>query len=263
MGVKEEFLRKRMDEAGISQADLSRKTDIPPGTISGLLRNEEGIEKTSYSNVRKICEVLGLNMDDLERVGPDGKLPESEPDVPEEAVAGETVPVDVPPAGQDGEDEEYTVATDPVPQECPQETVGEETGCVETDAVGQAEEESPVPGFDPSGFIRYDPEEEGLLEVRHYYVVSRLAACSEEDLGRMVSVIPSVRSIEENGMYAVRLPGSRMTVLRKVWRMDDGMLLLRADRFDDVPCIIRSDAEGFSVIGKVVVEEDDSSCGLC
>ena len=263
MGIKEEFLRKRMDEAGISQADLSRQTDIPPGTISGLLRNDEGIEKTSYSNVRKICEVLNVNMDDLERIGPDGKLPEPEPAVPEEAVAGETVPSDVPSAEPAGEDEADTVATDPVPQDSLQEAAGEETGCVETEAVGQAEEESPIPGLDPSGFAGYDPEEEGLLEVRHYYVVSRLAACSEEDLGRMVSVVPSIRSIEENGMYAVRLPGSRMTVLRKVWRMDDGLLLLRADRFDDVPCIIRSDAEGFSVIGKVIVEENDSSFGLC
>lgn len=256
MGAKEEFLRKRMDEAGISQADLSRKTDIPPGTISGLLRNEEGIEKTSYSNVRKICEVLDVNMNDLERVGPDGRIPEPEPSVPEEAVAVETVPPDAPSAEPAGEDEARIVVTDPVPQDSLQEAAGEEAGCVETETAGQ-------PDDDISGFAGYDPEEEGLLEVRHYYVVSRLAACSEEDLGRMVSVVPSIRSIEENGMYAVRLPGSRMTVLRKVWRMDDGLLLLRADRFDDVPCIIRSDAEGFSVIGKVIVEENDSSFGLC
>ena len=76
MGIKEDFLRTRIEEMRLSQADISRKTDIPPGTISSILRSEDGIEKTSYGNVRKICEVLGVDVDDLERVGPDGRLPE-------------------------------------------------------------------------------------------------------------------------------------------------------------------------------------------
>ena len=74
-------------------------------------------------------------------------------------------------------------------------------------------------------------------------------------MGRMVSVIPSVRTVEENGIYAVRLPENRMVVLRKIWRMDNGLLLLAPDRFDEVPRIIRPDLQGFSIVGKVVEDE--------
>lgn len=232
MGVKEDFLRTRIEEMRLSQADISRKTDIPPGTISSILRSEDGIEKTSYSNVRKICEALGVDVDDLERVGPDGRLPERietplpEPDnSEEEASVSEDVPGTIADADDGGEKED-----------------------------GQAAE-VPVPAVDPGGFIGYDPEEEGLLEIKRYFVVSRLAACSEEDVGRMVSVIPSVRTVEENGIYAVRLPENRMVVLRKIWRMDNGLLLLAPDRFDEVPRIIRPDLQGFSIVGKVVEDE--------
>lgn len=232
MGVKEDFLRTRIEEMRLSQADISRKTDIPPGTISSILRSEDGIEKTSYGNVRKICEALGVDVDDLERVGPDGRLPERietplpEPDnTEEEASVSEDVPGTIADADDGGEKED-----------------------------GQAVE-VPVPAVDPGGFIGYDPEEEGLLEIKRYFVVSRLAACSEEDVGRMVSVIPSVRTVEENGIYAVRLPENRMVVLRKIWRMDNGLLLLAPDRFDEVPRIIRPDLQGFSIVGKVVEDE--------
>ena len=229
MGIKEDFLRTRIEEMRLSQADISRKTDIPPGTISSILRSEDGIEKTSYGNVRKICEVLGVDVDDLERVGPDGRLPERietplpEPDnTEEEASVSEDVPGTIADADDGGEKED-----------------------------GQAVE-VPVPAVDPGGFIGYDPEEEGLLEIKRYFVVSRLAACSEEDVGRMVSVIPSVRTVEDNGIYAVRLPETRM---RKIWRMDNGLLLLAPDRFDEVPRIIRPDLQGFSIVGKVVEDE--------
>ena len=232
MGIKEDFLRTRIEEMRLSQADISRKTDIPPGTISSILRSEDGIEKTSYGNVRKICEVLGVDVDDLERVGPDGRLPERietplpEPDnTEEEASVSEDVPGTIADADDGGEKED-----------------------------GQAVE-VPVPAVDPGGFIGYDQEEEGLLEIKRYFVVSRLAACSEEDVGRMVSVIPSVRTVEENGIYAVRLPETRMVVLRKIWRMDNGLLLLAPDRFDEVPRIIRPDLQGFSIVGKVVEDE--------
>ena len=232
MGVKEDFLRTRIEEMRLSQADISRKTDIPPGTISSILRSEDGIEKTSYGNVRKICEALGVDVDDLERVGPDGRLPERietplpEPDnTEEEASVSEDVPGTIADVDDGGEKED-----------------------------GQAVE-VPVPAVDPGGFIGYDPEEEGLLEIKRYFVVSRLAACSEEDVGRMVSVIPSVRTVEENGIYAVRLPETRMVVLRKIWRMDNGLLLLAPDRFDEVPRIIRPDLQGFSIVGKVVEDE--------
>lgn len=234
MGVKEDFLRTRIEEMRLSQADISRKTDIPPGTISSILRSEDGIEKTSYGNVRKICEVLGVDVDDLERVGPDGRLPERiEPSIPEAGLPGEEA------SGSAEEDVPGMIA--------------------DADDGGEKEDdtavEMTVPAIDPGGFIGYDPEEEGLLEIKRYFVVSRLAACSEEDVGRMVSVIPSVRTVEENGIYAVRLPENRMVVLRKIWRMDNGLLLLAPDRFDEVPRIIRPDMQGFSIVGKVVEDE--------
>lgn len=233
MGVKEDFLRTRIEEMRLSQADISRKTDIPPGTISSILRSEDGIEKTSYGNVRKICEVLGVDVDDLERVGADGRLPER---------------IETPLPEPDNTEKEASVST-------------EVASCTIADADAGDEKEDdtavemPFPAVDPGGFIGYDPEEEGLLEIKRYFVVSRLAACSEEDVGRMVSVIPSVRSVEENGIYAVRLPENRMVVLRKIWRMDNGLLLLAPDRFDEVPRIIRPDLQGFSIVGKVVEDE--------
>ena len=232
MGIKEDFLRTRIEEMRLSQADISRKTDIPPGTISSILRSEDGIEKTSYGNVRKICEALGVDVDDLERVGPDGKLPER---------------IETPLPEPDNTEEETSVSED-----VPGTIADVDDGGEKED--GQAVE-VPVPAVDPGGFIGYDPEEEGLLEIKRYFVVSRLAACSEEDVGRMVSVIPSVRTVEENGIYAVRLPENRMVVLRKIWRMDNGLLLLAPDRFDEVPRIIRPDLQGFSIVGKVVEDE--------
>ena len=97
---------------------------------------------------------------------------------------------------------------------------------------------------------------EGLAETkRYYYVACRPDACSEEDMGRMVLAIPSVRTVEENGVYAVRLPESRIVVLRRIWRMDDGFLLLGSDGFGEDPRIIRPGTEGFSVVGRVVEEE--------
>lgn len=233
MGVKEDFLRTRIEEMRLSQADISRKTDIPPGTISSILRSEDGIEKTSYGNVRKICEVLGVDVDDLERVGPDGRLPERIETLPPEP---------------DNTEKEASVSTEVASCKIADADAGDEK---EDDTAV----EMPFPAVDPGGFIGYDPEEEGLLEIKRYFVVSRLAACSEEDVGRMVSVIPSVRSVEENGIYAVRLPENRMVVLRKIWRMDNGLLLLAPDRFDEVPRIIRPDLQGFSIVGKVVEDE--------
>lgn len=233
MGIKEDFLRTRIEEMRLSQADISRKTDIPPGTISSILRSEDGIEKTSYGNVRKICEVLGVDVDDLERVGPDGRLPERIETLPPEP---------------DNTEKEASVST-----EVASGTIADADDGGEKED-GQAVEMT-VPAIDPGGFIGYDPEEEGLLEIKRYFVVSRLAACSEEDVGRMVSVIPSVRTVEENGIYAVRLPENRMVVLRKIWRMDNGLLLLAPDRFDEVPRIIRPDMQGFSIVGKVVEDE--------
>ena len=245
LGVKEEFLRIRMEEKGISQADLARKTDIPPGTISSFLRSDDGIEKTSYGNVRKICEALDLKVDDLDRVGPDGRLPEPAeepvpvPEAPEEGAAAGTVP--------DAEDTEGGYGSvDESFRENAEE--GEKEKGPAAGVISPPEEDDGKAGD--------TLEEEGLLEIKRYYVASRLSACSEEDVGHMVSVIPSVRAVEENGVYAVRLPESRMVVLRKIWRMEDGLLLLSPDRFDEVPRIIRPDTEGFSVVGRVVENEE-------
>ena len=245
MGVKEEFLRVRMDEMGVSQADLSRKTDIPPGTISNFLRSEDGIEKTSYSNVRKICDVLGVNMDDLERIGPDGKLPEP-PLQNTEETAGEPDRNDIPAADVADGEESPVVETELTEQ---QEAGGEDKKITTDEAAEQVADAVVTPG--------QDLQEEWVCEVKNY-VEFRLQPCCPAgyDIRRTVSVIPPDQTAETGEMYVVRLPGKPKPVLRKVWRMDDGLLLVGPGEFDETPRIIRPDTEGFSIVGKVVTEED-------
>ena len=95
-----------------------------------------------------------------------------------------------------------------------------------------------------------------MAEVKHYVVMSRMAACREDDIGKVMSVLP-VSEISENGLYAVRLPESRMLLARKVWRMDNGNLLVASERYDFTPRIIREGEEGFSVVGKIIGISED------
>lgn len=271
MGVKEDFLREYMEKTGISQADISRKTNIPPGTISGVLRND-GLEKTSYGNVKKICEALNLSVDDLDRVGPDGKLMETmvEEPVPgtaepaPECGAAEgcgSVPDESPevvaalPETPEGEAEITGIATETAEPDV-ERPVEEASGLTDTDKK-EVMLSSPIPQLDAAGYFSCpDREGEGMAEVKHYVVLSRLASCREDDVGKVMSVLP-VSVVDENGLYAVRLPESRMLLARKVWRMDGGNLLVATERFDVTPRIIREDEDGFSVVGKVIGISED------
>lgn len=59
-----EILKDLIKERGMKVADLVRVTGIPYSTIKSTLEN--GIEKTSYANVCKLCEALGITPDTLE-----------------------------------------------------------------------------------------------------------------------------------------------------------------------------------------------------
>ena len=273
MGVKEDFLREYMEKTGISQADISRKTNIPPGTISGVLRND-GLEKTSYGNVKKICEALNLSVDDLDRVGPDGKLAEKEVEDPAPGTAepvpdcgasegggnaiGEVTPADpvgTLPETPGGIVEEGCVTEGTAEPEADDEE-DEDTGLTDADKK-EVMLSSPIPQMDAAGYFACpDREDEGMAEVKHYVVMSRMAACREDDIGKVMSVLP-VSEISEYGLYAVRLPESRMLLARKVWRMDNGNLLVASERYDFTPRIIREGEEGFSVVGKIIGISED------
>ena len=61
-----EILRKLMTEKTMKVYDIVRITGIHYSTIKSMLEN--GIEKTSYVNVCKVCEALGITTDDLEEM---------------------------------------------------------------------------------------------------------------------------------------------------------------------------------------------------
>ena len=61
-----EILRKLMTDKNMKVSDIVRITGIPYSTIKSMLEN--GIEKTSYVNVCKVCEALGITTDDLEEM---------------------------------------------------------------------------------------------------------------------------------------------------------------------------------------------------
>ena len=278
MGVKETFLLERMEEKKVTQADISRRTNIPPGTISGVLRND-GLEKTSYGNVKKICEALDLSVDDLDRIGPDGKLP-----APPETEAAQEPGTVVTEAKTDAEEKTADVPAEtefrlenealeaPMEEEDtiagPGRATGEGKGLTAEPDAGQAVNpgaardilfSSPIPQVDEALLAaRMDPEGRGLAGVCQFIVMCREAACREEEVGHLATVLPSGGEVTENGVYAVRLPGSSMLVLRKVWQMEGGLLLVTTERFDSTPEILRRDAEGFAVIGRVVSISDEA-----
>ena len=64
------ILRNIMEEKNMKVADLVRITGIAYSTIKSMLEN--GIEKTSYVNVCKVCDALGLSTDELEAMANDG-----------------------------------------------------------------------------------------------------------------------------------------------------------------------------------------------
>lgn len=59
-----QILRKLMEQQNMKVADIVRITGIAYSTIKSMLEN--GIEKTSYVNVCKVCEALGITTNQLE-----------------------------------------------------------------------------------------------------------------------------------------------------------------------------------------------------
>lgn len=60
------FLVNLMKSKHMKVADISRITGIPYSTVKSIF--EKGIGKTSYMNVQKICQALGITTDDLENM---------------------------------------------------------------------------------------------------------------------------------------------------------------------------------------------------
>lgn len=71
------IIRKIMADKSMKVADIVRITGIPYSTIKSMLEN--GIEKTSYVNVCKVCTALGINTDDLEKMANDISVQSDEP----------------------------------------------------------------------------------------------------------------------------------------------------------------------------------------
>lgn len=71
------ILRRIMADKNLKVADIVRTTGIPYSTIKSMLEN--GIEKTSYVNVCKVCNALGINTDDLEKMANDASERNTEP----------------------------------------------------------------------------------------------------------------------------------------------------------------------------------------
>ncbi|MCQ5127607.1 helix-turn-helix domain-containing protein [Blautia producta] len=60
------ILRRLMEEQGLKVSDIVKRSGIAYSTVKSILEN--GIEKTSYVNVCKICEALGITTDQLEQM---------------------------------------------------------------------------------------------------------------------------------------------------------------------------------------------------
>ena len=63
-------MRQKMEELGISQGELSRKTNISQALISTMLK---GIKNPGIQNVSKIAAVLNISLDELYEIKPSQK----------------------------------------------------------------------------------------------------------------------------------------------------------------------------------------------
>lgn len=59
------ILRTLMEQRGLKVADIVRMTGIAYSTVKSMLEN--GVEKTSYVNVCKLCDALGITTDQLQQ----------------------------------------------------------------------------------------------------------------------------------------------------------------------------------------------------
>lgn len=63
---REQILRQLMREKNMKVSDIAKITGIAYSTIKSIFEN--GLEKTSYINVRKICAALDITPDKLEEM---------------------------------------------------------------------------------------------------------------------------------------------------------------------------------------------------
>lgn len=63
------ILKRIIDESGLSVRKVSIMAGIPYTTLCSMLEN--GVGKSSVDNVLKVCKVLGITTDDLERMASD------------------------------------------------------------------------------------------------------------------------------------------------------------------------------------------------
>lgn len=71
------ILRTLMEQRGLKVADIVRMTGIAYSTVKSMLEN--GVEKTSYVNVCKLCDALGITTDQLEEMVSQSKEKPYEP----------------------------------------------------------------------------------------------------------------------------------------------------------------------------------------
>lgn len=64
-----EFLRRKLRERGLTQAQLAARAGIPdPGYLSHLLKGRVNVAESKY--LRAIAEVLGLSAEEVRRLNP-------------------------------------------------------------------------------------------------------------------------------------------------------------------------------------------------
>jgi len=65
-----EWLRSKMDEAGINQAELARRSKISPGHITKIFNGQRGVGEQS---LKAIAEALNIPLEEAYRIA--GLLP--------------------------------------------------------------------------------------------------------------------------------------------------------------------------------------------
>lgn len=73
--TREDIIRKIMDEKNLKVADLAKSADLPYSTVKFMLEN--GIDKSSYSNVNKICKAIGIKTNELEAMAREQDITDS------------------------------------------------------------------------------------------------------------------------------------------------------------------------------------------
>lgn len=64
--TKEEFLKNKIHEAGYSLPQYSKHINMSYSTLCSLLiRKDRKVEKSSLENISKICNGLGVNINEL------------------------------------------------------------------------------------------------------------------------------------------------------------------------------------------------------